>query len=59
MIEQKPILTSVPIRKETLEKIRVIAKEDGMKIYGVIDKLLENYLVEKFIQDYKVDENAK
>lgn len=55
MTEQKPILTSVPIRKETLEKIREIAKKDGMKIYGVIDKLLENYLVEKFIQDHKVD----
>ena len=48
-------LTSVPIRVDTLKKIREIAKKDGMKIYGVIDKLLENYLVEKFIQDYKVD----
>lgn len=52
-------LTSVPIRVDTLKKIREIAKKDGMKIYGVIDKLLENYLIEKFIQDYRVDENAK
>lgn len=43
MKETKSNLTSIPIKKETLDKIREIAKQDGMKIYGVIDKLLENY----------------
>lgn len=48
MKDNKSNLTSVPIKKETLKKIREIAKKDGMKIYGVIDKLLENY--EKSLQ---------
>ena len=43
MKDNKSNLTSIPVRKETLDKIREIAKKDGMKIYGVIDKLLENY----------------
>lgn len=43
MKDNKSNLTSIPVKKETLDKIREIAKKDGMKIYGVIDKLLENY----------------
>lgn len=43
MIEKKPNLTSVPIEKETLDEIRKIAKSEGMKIYGVINKILEAY----------------
>lgn len=43
MKNNKSNLTSIPVKKETLDKIREIAKKDGMKIYGVIDKLLENY----------------
>ena len=43
MKDNKSNLTSIPVKKETLDKFREIAKKDGMKIYGVIDKLLENY----------------
>jgi len=43
MEEEKPSLTSVPIEKKALDKIREIAKKEGMKIYGVINKLLEKY----------------
>ena len=47
MKDEKQVLTSISIKKDTLDKIRNIAKDEGMKIYGVLDKLLENYLKDK------------
>ena len=36
-------ITKTLIEKETLDEIRKIAKSEGMKIYGVINKILEAY----------------
>lgn len=44
MKEGKNRLVSLPIRKETSEKIKDISLQEGLKMYFLVDKMLESYL---------------